>query len=110
MNYHHRQTGPLFLMLYLATALMIAIAYLARDEAPHVSIILSVSALLMAVLAASFHHLTVTDLGERLAIRFGPLPLLRRSVHYDDIVSAEVSRTTILDGWGIHGSLRGGWV
>ena len=28
----------------------------------------------------------------------------------NDIRAVEVGRTTILDGWGIHMSLRGGWV
>jgi len=36
--------------------------------------------------------------------------LFRRTIRYDDIISAEIGRTTILDGWGIHMSLRGGWV
>lgn len=65
---------------------------------------------LILILAASFHHLTVEDQGGRLSVRFGPIPLFRRSVKYEDIESAEVGRTTILDGWGIHLSLRGGWV
>ena len=60
--------------------------------------------------SASFHHLTVEDKRDRLSISFGPLPLFRRSIRYDDIVSAEIGRTTILDGTGVHWSLRGGWV
>ncbi len=40
----------------------------------------------------------------------GPIPLFRRSVKYEDIISVEIGRTTILDGYGIHKSLRGGWV
>jgi hypothetical protein len=58
----------------------------------------------------AFHHLTVEDQGNRLTIRFGPLPLFRRAVRYHDIEKVEVGRTTILDGWGIHRSIRGGWV
>ena len=45
-----------------------------------------------------------------LAIRFGPVPLFRRTVRYADIEKVEVGRTLILDGWGIHYSIRGGWV
>ena len=108
--YIHTQKAPLCLLLYLATALMFTLALLTRSEAPHVTIILGVSGVLMAVLSASFHHLTVADMGDRLAIRFGPLPLFRRSVRYEEIESVAVSRTTILDGWGIHYSLRRGWV
>ena len=64
----------------------------------------------MLVLAASFHHLSVMDHGDVLAIRFGPVPLFRRIVRYTDIEKVEVGRTTLLDGWGIHMSIRGGWV
>ena len=42
--------------------------------------------------------------------QFGPLPLFRRKVRYADIMTAEVGRTLLLDGWGIHYSIRGGWV
>ena len=48
--------------------------------------------------------------GDRLAIRFGPVPLFRRTMRYADIEKVEVGRTRILDGWGIHYSIRGGWV
>ena len=50
------------------------------------------------------------DLGEVLAICFGPVPLFRRTVQYADIESVDVGRTLLLDGWGIHLSIRGGWV
>jgi hypothetical protein len=62
----------------------------------------------MIVLAPAFHHLAVVDQGEFLAIRFGPLPLFRRKVRYDKILKVEVGRTLILEGWGIHLSIRGG--
>ncbi|MDY0170043.1 MAG: hypothetical protein RBS80_26095 [Thermoguttaceae bacterium] len=69
-----------------------------------------VTGLFMLLLCASMGHLTVEDEGDRLAIRFGPLPLFRRRVRYDDILEAEMGRTTFLDGWGIHWSPWGGWV
>ena len=62
------------------------------------------------VQAASFHHLTVEDEIDRLRIRFGPLPLFQRTILYENMLSVEVDRTTILEGWGIHLSPRGGWV
>jgi hypothetical protein len=58
----------------------------------------------------SFHHLAVCDAGEGLAAQFGPLPLFRTRIRYADMQAVEVGRTTVLDGWGIHLSLRGGWV
>jgi hypothetical protein len=65
---------------------------------------------LIALLAPAFHHLTVEDQGKVLAIRFGPVPLFRRTVRNADIESVEVGRTLFLDGWGIQYSIRGGWV
>ena len=80
------------------------------DGVPPLRLTFPLLSLLMLVLAASFHHLTVKDNGDRLSISFGPIPLFRRSVRYEDIKAVEVGRTTFLDGWGIHMSLRGGWV
>jgi hypothetical protein len=62
------------------------------------------------VLSMAIHHLTVEDKGDPLAICFGPLRLSRKTVRYDDIETIEIGRTAILDGWGIHHSIRRGWV
>lgn len=45
-------------------------------------------------------------------IRFGklPLPLCNRKLVYKNIIKVEIGRTLLLDGWGIHYSIRGGWV
>ncbi len=60
--------------------------------------------------ATSFHYLEVKDQGESLLIRFGPLGLFRRTVPYHELQSIESGRTLLLDGLGIHYSVRGGWV
>jgi hypothetical protein len=80
------------------------------QDAPPIRWLFPPIGLLMFVLAASIHHLTVIDQSEVLAIRFGPMQLFRRTVSYADIEKVEVGRTLILDGWGIHYSIRGGWV
>jgi hypothetical protein len=69
-----------------------------------------IEGLVTLVIAASFHHLTVEDQGEVMGIRFGPIPLFRRTVRYADIASAEAGRTTFLDGWGIHYRTGRRWV
>ena len=107
-EYSHRQWAPLCLIIYGSALAFIALAWIC-DDAPEIYI-LGVVALLMALLAAMFHHLTVEDRGELLAIRFGPIPLFHRTVRYADIEKVEIGRTLILDGWGIHMSARGGWV
>lgn len=93
---------------------MLAVAFLvagwpAREELV-ASVVLVVAGVLIGLLATGLHHLTVADRGDRLAVWFGPLPLFRTAVRYADIEAVEVGRTLLLDGWGIHNSVRGGWV
>ncbi len=106
-GYYQRQYSPLCLLLYATGVAFLVIGF----AGPHPLrwVFVPTSAVILVV-ATSFHHLTVADEGDRLSIRFGPLPLFRRSLLYDDIVAVEAGRTTLLDGLGIHYSLRGGWV
>jgi hypothetical protein len=108
MMYSHTQKAPLCLILYAAALACLALACIV-SETPGIYIGGGVG-LLIALLATAFHHLTVEDRGDVLAIRFGPVPLFHRVVRYADIEKVEVGRTLILDGWGIHLSIRGGWV
>jgi hypothetical protein len=107
-GYSHTQKAPLCLILYGSALACLALAWVV-GSAPGNVIAVTVG-ILIALLAPAFHHLAVEDEGGRLAIRFGPLPLFRRTVSYDDIERVEVGRTLLLDGWGIHYSVRGGWV
>lgn len=107
-GYSHTQKAPLCLILYGSALACVALAWLV-GETPGVFIGGGVG-LLIALLAPAFHHLTVEDQGDVLAIRFGPVPLFRRTVRYAGIEKVEVGRTLILEGWGIHYSIRGGWV
>jgi hypothetical protein len=108
-SYKHVQHAPLCLLIYVLAVIFLVLGLVVKSEPP-IPWLFPPIGLLMLLLAASFHHLTVEDDGDRLSISFGPIPLFRRSVKYENIVSVEVGRTTILDGWGIHMSLRGGWV
>lgn len=108
-TYHHTQRAPLCLLLYAIAFVMFVVAWV-LDDVPPFPYLYPPLGVLILILAASFHYLTVEDLGDRLAIGFGPIRLFRRSVKYNDVQSVEVGRTTIFDGWGIHLSLRGGWV
>ncbi len=107
-GYSHTQKASLCLILY-GSALFCFFFVWTVAGTPDIFIAIAVG-LLIALLGPAFHHLTVEDQGERLAIRFGPIPLFRRTVQYADIVKVEIGRTLILDGWGIHWSIRGGWV
>ena len=108
-GYEHTQRAPLCLVLYAQAFLMLCLAVVLRAE-PVIPYLFPWIGLLVLVLAASFHHLRVKDLGERLSIGFGPIPLFRRTIRYRDIERVETGRTLLLDGWGIHMSIRGGWV
>ncbi|MFH1302356.1 MAG: hypothetical protein ABIK07_14945 [Planctomycetota bacterium] len=110
--YYHRQHGPLCVLIYGVAGILLAMAWFTHNAGPQpfLSLYLFAVGLLLSILAAGFHHLTVADEIDRLRIRFGPLPLFQRTVLYEDILSAEVGRTTLLDGWGIHLSFRGAWV
>jgi hypothetical protein len=107
-EYAHTQKAPLCLILYGAAGWCFAVAWLI-GEPPGTYLAVAVGLLLLFV-APAFHHLAVVDEGDRLAIRFGPLPLFSRTVDYTNIDKVELGRTLILDGWGIHYSIRGGWV
>ena len=108
-EYSHTQNAPLCLLIYALAAVFLAVGWFVQD-APPIRWLFPPIGLLMLVLAASIHHLTVEDRGDVLAVRFGPVPLLRRTVRYADVGSVEIGRTLLLDGWGIHYSVRGGWV
>lgn len=107
-GYSHTQKAPLCLILYGSALACIALGWIIGDTLG--LYVAGGVGLLIASLAPCFHHLTVVDQGEVLAIRFGPVPLFGRTVKYADIEKAEIGRTLILDGWGIHLSIRGGWV
>jgi len=107
-TYRHTQKGPWGLVCYaLAAAALTASWYM---PAPALQITFFVTALSLILLGASLGDLTVEDQGDRLAVRFGPIPLLRRRILYDDVREVKQARTTFLEGWGIHWSPWGGWV
>jgi hypothetical protein len=107
-SYSHTQRGPLCLILYASAAGCLAVGLATRVTEGIFAA--GGAALVIAGLAPAFHYLRVKDEGDALAIRFGPLPLFSKRVGYADLEQAEVGRTMILDGWGIHLSARGGWV
>lgn len=107
-RYSHTQKAPLCLILYGFAVWCFALALTVGDR--RAVLISGGVGLLMLLLAPCFHHLTVEDQVDRLAIRFGPLPVFGRTVRYADMEQVQVGRTSLLDGWGIHYSIRGGQV
>ena len=83
-GYSHTQKASLCLLIYALAVVFFALSYFVQD-APLIPWLFPPIGVLMLILAASIHHLTVVDLGDRLMIRFGPVPFFRRTVRYADI-------------------------
>jgi len=88
-------------IFYPVIVALMVLAWAGRDRPAIVLITLGVAATLILV-AMMFQRLTVRDEGERLALRFGPLPVFRKLIRYSDITSVEAGRSSVIDGWGIH--------
>ena len=113
-GYDHVQHGYFHWSLYVIAAVQLGLtAWLWDSMAEHATAtraILSIMAVVLVVLGLAFQHLRVRDGGDRLEIRFGPLPLLRRNVAYSEIVSVEPGTSNFWDGWGIHWAPGKGWI
>src|SRR5579871_1348372 len=108
MTYNHTQHGRWQYVLFALTAATLVGAWLARSEPP-VVIVNIVIAGILALCGLVFGSMTISDEGECLVLRFGPLPLLCKSIRYAEITGVEVSQTRIIDGWGIHYFPGRGW-
>ena len=108
-SYRHTQRAPWHWMLdALGVALLVA-AWLSSEPINARWLFVGMATLFL-LLGSSFRYLAVEDQGDHLDIRFGPIPLFRRRVRYQDIRDVEIGETLLLEGWGIHMSPRGGWV
>ncbi len=105
-GYEHRQTGPWHVVLELmgAGTWGMAVWQIAAGHArtPLFVSLLALGAILLTV-AAMFGYLDVWDAGDRLSVRFGPLPLMGTSVPYGNIESVERSGSSFIYGYGVHG-------
>jgi hypothetical protein len=101
MEYEHTQKAPLGSLLLGNAGVLLVASWFARGQPPVVAIFVAVAAVL-AVAALLCGSLTVRDGGDRLVVRYGPLPLLGTRIRYADITAVQPDRTSLLDGWGIH--------
>ncbi len=83
-----------------AIAVWYALRGRADGELP-VALLLTGAILLLA--AGLIGYLDVWDAGDRLCVRFGPLPLAGTSVPYENIESVEPAYSSLLYGYGVHG-------
>jgi hypothetical protein len=87
-RYSHTQKAPLCLLIYALAVLFVALGWFVQD-APPIPWLFPPIGLLMLVLAASIHHLSVVDQGDKMAVAFGPMPLMRTTIPYCEIKSVE---------------------
>ena len=106
-GYSHTQKGIIRPILLLCVAGALVGGWFAED--PPTFAICAATAALFVLFALAFGHLTVRDEGDRLAVRFGPLPIFKKTILYADITNAERDKSTFLAGWGIHYT-RKGWL
>ncbi len=108
MSYSHTQRSPLDTLLFIGAFAMMSLAFWLHDEAPaFYACVLASAGMLFG--AGTMGRLTVEDDGDALLIRFGPLPIFRKRIGYARITAARSSRSSIIDGWGIHWVPGRGW-
>ena len=101
LGYCHTQRGLFHYLLYAIGAAMLVGAWVSAPR-PGRGLDAAVGGGVLWFFAAAFHRMTVEDEVDCLTIRFGPVPLLRKSIRYADITRVEPDRTRVIDGWGIH--------
>ncbi len=101
MRYDHVQRGSFYLVLLLFALLAFVGAYLGRASTVPVAVLVALGGVIL-LLSFCFAHLRVSDGGDHLRVRFGPLPLFGTKIPYAIVRSARVARSRLVDGWGIH--------
>lgn len=105
-EYSHTQRGILQPVLLVSAAVVLVLAPVVRGETPLPVVLVSLVAFFI-LLSFAFARLTVRDEGKRLAVRFGPLPLFRKTIPYAAMTGVDRERSTFSTGWGIHWTRRG---
>lgn len=105
-SYDHTQTGR-FHWIFVLVALG-ALATAAATGEPERWVFLVMTGI-FGLVAASFARMRVYDDGERLRVRFGPLPLWGWSFPYEEITDVTSGQSSLIDGWGIHFVPSRGW-
>jgi hypothetical protein len=105
-TYSHTQRGWLQSVVLISAGACAAGAWFNR-AVPPVRLQLLVITGVFLLLSWAFAWLIVRDEGDRLAVRFGPLPLFRKLIPYAEMTGAEPCRTSFWAGWGIHRTRRG---
>ena len=107
-TYRHTQTAPLYLLLVACSAAVLILAAVnTQDRTATIACLLVAS--IIALAAGSMRSLTISDAGDALKVRFGPVPLFGTSLPYAEMTSVQIGRSSFMDGWGIHFIPWRGW-
>lgn len=102
-SYDHTQRGGWHWMILAIGLVMAGTGVFTAQVIP------AACAVFIFLVAGTFARLRVWDDGDALCARLGPIPLFGTRVPYADIQSAEPTRTTWFQGWGLHG-WPGAWL
>jgi hypothetical protein len=108
VSYDHTQKAPLYWILLGGAIFGGVITYSVSDQSPAFWIALGVT-VVIGVIAACFVDLTVRDEGDCLSVRFGPIPIFGTRICFSDMHNVEASRSSVVDGWGVHWIPGRGW-
>ncbi|MGB7904259.1 MAG: hypothetical protein WCF43_06175 [Steroidobacteraceae bacterium] len=106
--YEHTQTGWPIRIAFLALAfgLLVLVATPGLDQVHAPPGVLAAGAGIAALFGWVWGSMTVRIQDGALRIRFGP-GWPRKTVPLADISTVEITRTSFIDGWGVHRTRRG---
>jgi len=110
-QYDHIQRGKLHYILHVSALAVAAICLITIPTAAgqiRIYIAIGTTALL-EFLAFTCITLRLYDDKNCLQLKYGPLPLIKKRIAYEKIVTTKPSRSKFIDGWGIHYSPGRGW-
>lgn len=108
-EYTHTQKGPWPWVLGIVSVVMLVAGAAGLSQALPVGILLIVVSVIIALLGCCVGTLTVSDGGDELLVRYGPLPAFRFRIPYDSIRELRIAQSRLIDGWGIHYIPGRGW-
>jgi hypothetical protein len=108
MKYKHVQTGHLDTILLAVVFVVLGAALLLHANSV-VFYVMVATAAMVFFFSLCFGRLTVSDDGDSLLVRFGPIPIFQKRILYTDVTDAQQARSKIIDGWGVHYVPIRGW-
>ena len=110
-QYDHTQRGKLHYVLHLSA---LAVAAICLIKIPGAGARIMICCVIGTTAVIEFFAFTcatlrVYDDQDCLKLEYGPLPLLKNRIAYEEIVATKPARSKIIDGWGIHYIPGRGW-